>query len=104
MLIVFGGERLEVVVSREGPEETLLGELVLIRVRDAHSNVVVVLDTGDLTPEQELFEVVFGGVVEQLLQAQLELQAFINVENDTVVVHEFEVGIEIVNIHDCFFE
>jgi hypothetical protein len=34
----------------------------------------------------------------------LELQAFIDVENDTVVVHEFEVGIEIVNIHDCFFE
>ena len=71
MLVIFGWERAERVISRKGPVEALLGELVLVGVGHTHGDVVVVLHATNLAPEEQFFEVFIGGFVEQLLKSHL---------------------------------
>lgn len=52
VLVVLGGEGLENEVSRGGPVEHLLGELVLVRVGDSHGDKVISVLSNDLAPEQ----------------------------------------------------
>ena len=56
MLIIKLREFLESVVLRRSPKESFLWELVFISVINAYSNEVILVESNDFAPKQQLFE------------------------------------------------
>lgn len=57
------------------PVESLLRELISVGKGEAQGNIVVAILASDLSPEQELFEIIGGRIVEQLLKCEFELES-----------------------------
>ena len=85
-------------LSGKRPKEGLHRELAHVSELEAHSDIVVVLDSFNLTPEDKLLSLNSGL---QGVQSHLDLHTLIKVEGGAVVAEVFDLLREVENVHFC---
>ena len=99
MLLSHVGHFTENELAGQGPEEGLDWELVHVAELEAHSDVVIIFDSLDLAPENELFSL---DSCLKRIQSHLDLHTLVQVERGPVVAEVFDLFTEVQDVHLCF--
>ena len=85
-------------LTGECPEEGLDRELVHVAELKAHRDVVIIFDSLNFTPEDELLSL---NSRLKRVQSHLNLHSLIQVERGTVVTEVLDLLAEVQNVHFC---